>query len=137
MGHWGVKSYENDAAHDALDAAFDLVHGSLYEDLMDDRNPLTLEEVQAKLVSPETLDAAIDALRAEFGDEPGEWDEFVRLGYAGVVVRHAELRVLIPDDIRRRALGWLEAEDIDWDEPTKRQICREREIGLLRKLGGG
>ncbi len=41
MGHWGVKSYEHDDAADALDAGFDRVHGAQYEELMDDRNPLT------------------------------------------------------------------------------------------------
>jgi hypothetical protein len=29
MGYWGVKSYENDEAADALDAGFDRVHGAL------------------------------------------------------------------------------------------------------------
>ena len=28
MGHWGVKSFENDDAADALDAGFDRVHGA-------------------------------------------------------------------------------------------------------------
>ena len=40
MGHWGVKSYENDDTDDALDGGFEEVHGDLYEELMDDRNPL-------------------------------------------------------------------------------------------------
>jgi len=46
MGYWGVKSYENDDADDALDAGFEEVHGGLYEELMDDRNPLSFEQVQ-------------------------------------------------------------------------------------------
>ena len=48
MGHWGVKSYENDEAGDALDAGFDRVHGKQYEELMDDRNPLSFEQVQMR-----------------------------------------------------------------------------------------
>ena len=63
MDYWGVKSYENDDAGDALDAGFDRVHGALYEQLMDDRNPLPFEQVQARLASTQTLEAAITALR--------------------------------------------------------------------------
>ena len=47
MDYWGVKSYENDDAGDALDAGFAQVHGELYEELMDDRNALSFEQVQA------------------------------------------------------------------------------------------
>ena len=61
--HWGVKSYENDDADDALDAGFDRVHGELYDELMDDRNPLTYEQVQQKLADARTLEASIEALR--------------------------------------------------------------------------
>ncbi len=68
MGQWGVKSYENDEAADALDAGFDRVHGPLYEELMDDRNPLTFEQVQQKLADSRTLEAAIAALRESFRD---------------------------------------------------------------------
>ena len=56
MGHWGVKSYENDEADDALDAGFDRVHGEHYDELMDDRNPLTFEQVQQQLADARTLD---------------------------------------------------------------------------------
>ena len=63
MEYWGVKSYENDDAGDALDAGFDRVHGELYEELMDDRNPLSFEQVQKRLASSQTLDASIAALR--------------------------------------------------------------------------
>ena len=62
MGHWGIKSYENDEASDALDAGFDRVHGERYEELMDDRNPLTYEQVQQRLADARTLAASIDAL---------------------------------------------------------------------------
>ena len=62
MDYWGVKSYENDDSGDALDAGFDRAHGELYEELMDDRNPLSFEQVQAQLASPETLRASIAAL---------------------------------------------------------------------------
>ena len=46
MGHWGVKSYENDDADDAIDAGFDRACGDVYEELMDDRNPLSLDQIQ-------------------------------------------------------------------------------------------
>lgn len=136
MGYWGVKSYENDRADEALDAGFDRVHGDAYEDLMDDRNPLTFDQVQAKLANPETLAAAIDAVResADPADSPPEsWDEETRLALAGVVVRHAELNVPIPDEWRSRAVDWLENEELDWDEATIRGLRRKKEIALLRK----
>jgi hypothetical protein len=63
MGHWGVKSYEHDEAAEALDAGFDQVHGALYEELMDDRNALTFEQVQKKLADSRTLDASIEVRR--------------------------------------------------------------------------
>jgi hypothetical protein len=99
MGNWGVKSYENDEAADALDAGFDRVHGTHYEELMDDRNPLSFEQVQQKLADPRTLDAAIEAVRETLGvnGPPETWDELARLALVGVVVRHAELGVPIPE----------------------------------------
>src|SRR5271166_4448420 len=99
MGHWGVKSYENDEAADALDAGFDRVHGPLYEELMDDRNPLSFEQVQQRLADPRTLEASIAALQKSMALEmsPEDWDEMARLALAGIVVRHAELGVSIPD----------------------------------------
>ena len=111
MGHWGVKSYENDEASDAMDAGFDRVHGERYEELMDDRNPLTYEQVQQRLADPRTLAASIDALWEAVGREvaPEDWDDEARLAMAGVVVRHAELKVPIPEEWRRRAIDWLEA----------------------------
>ena len=67
MGYWGVKSYENDDADDALDAGFDHVHGTLYEELMDDRNPLSFEQVQKRLADARTLAAAVAALEELVG----------------------------------------------------------------------
>ena len=136
MGYWGVKSYENDLADEALDAGFDHVHGEAYDDLMDDRNPLTFEQVQAKLATPNTLTAAIDALRetVEPPDLPHDaWDEETRLAFAGIVVRHAELGVPVPDDWRSLAIDWLESEEIDWDEETLRGLRRKKEIAMLKK----
>lgn len=136
MGHWGVKSYENDRADEALDAGFDRVHGDVYEELMDDRNPLTFEQVQAKLANPETLAAAIEAVRDSAepaGAPPEAWDEETRLALAGVVVRHAELGVPIPDEWRARALDWLDNEELEWDEATIRGLRRKKEVALLRK----
>ena len=82
MGYWGVKSYEHDEATDALDAGFDRVHGARYEELMDDRNPLSFEQVQQKLANPQTLDASIDAMRELLGIEgPVEtWDATCAVG---------------------------------------------------------
>jgi hypothetical protein len=131
MGHWGVKSYENDDAADALDAGFDRVHGAAYEALMDDRNPLTFDQVQQQLASPATLAAALDALSAAVGLRFEEWDDGARLAFAGIVVRHAECGVAIPAGVRARALDCLEHEDIDWQDATRR-LRREREMALLR-----
>jgi hypothetical protein len=135
VGHWGVKSYEVDEAADALDAGFDRVHGAAYDELMDDRNPLTVDQVQQKLANAETLAAAVAALGEEFGDDFEAWDEVGRLAFAGVVVRHAELGVPIPDDWRGRAIDWLEREEIDWDEATARRLRRQKEVALLRRTG--
>ncbi len=136
MGSWGVKSYENDEAADAIDAGYDQVHGAEYEALMDDRNPLSFDEVQKRLASPETLSAAIDALVESLppGLEPELWDAHARLAFVGIVVRHAEFRVPIPPALGIRALEWLEQETLDWDEATLRRLAREREIKLLRRI---
>ena len=138
MGHWGVKSYENDEAADALDAGFDRVHGKQYEELMDDRNPLTFEQVQERLADPRTLDASIAALRDSLDQEspPEAWDELARLALVGIVVRHAELGVPIPEPWRQRAVDWLEHEEIEWEEATVRRLRRQKEIALLLEEGG-
>ena len=135
MDYWGVKSYENDDCGDALDTGFDRVHGALYEQLMDDRNPLPFEQVQARLASTQTLEAAITALRESLALEnpPEEWDETMRLALAGVVVRHAELGVEIPRVWLDHAIDWLETETIEWDESTARQLRRQKEIKMLRR----
>lgn len=137
MGHWGVKSYENDEANDALDAGFDRVHGGHYDELMDDGNPLTYEQVQQRLADARTLGASIAALHEAIGPEvgPEEWDDEARLAMAGVVVRYAELKVPIPDEWRRRAIDWLEHEEIEWHEATARRLRRRKEIELLQRVG--
>ena len=134
MGNWGIKSYENDDAADALDAGFDRVHGAAYEALMDDRNPLAFDQVQQQLASPETLAAAIDALSAAVGLPFDQWDDLARLAFAGVVVRHAECGVALPADVRAQTLDCLEHEDIDWQDATRRRLRREREIALLQRM---
>jgi hypothetical protein len=138
MGNWGVKSYENDEATDALDAGFDRVHGEHYDELMDDRNPLTYEQVQQRLADARTLDASIAVLWDAIGREvaPDGWDDEARLALAGVAVRYAELKVPIPDDWRRRAIDWLEHEEIEWHEATARRLRRQKEIELLRRAAG-
>src|SRR6516162_1964560 len=130
MGHWGLKSYENDVAADALDAGFDRVHGERYEELMDDRNPLTYEQVQQKLADSRTLEASVEALWDSVGREhgPETWDDLARLALAGIVVRHAELKIHLPEDWRQRAIDWLDHEEIDWDEATARRLRRQKEI---------
>lgn len=134
MGYWGLKSYENDDAHDALDGAFERVHGDLYDELTDDANPLTLDQVQERLASAETLAAALDLFEDEAGSDRDQWDALDHLGYAGIVVRHAELGVVIPEDVRALALGFLETEALEWDDLANRQRVREKEIGLLKGL---
>ena len=137
MGHWGVRSYENDDADRALDTGFERVHGELYEELMDDRNPLSFDQVQQRLANDQTLDEAVRALEQTVGapcdNDPSAWHEVARLAFAGVVVRHAELGVTIPGPLRDRALAWLEGEEIAWEEETKRRLRREKEIALLRR----
>jgi len=134
MGSWGVRSYENDDADFALDAGFDRVHGATYEDLMEDDNPLTIDQIQRRLANPATLDAALASLVAEVDRPWDDWEEEARLAYAGVVVRHAELGVPVPDDERTRAIAWLRDEAIEWDEVTARKLRRDREIDLLEQM---
>jgi hypothetical protein len=138
MDYWGVKSYENDDAGDALDEGFARVHGALYEELMDDSNPLSFEQVQARLASTQTLEAAIAALRKSLAlrDPPEEWDESARLALAGIVVRYSELGVSIPSNWLDRAIDWLLNEDIEWEEATARRFRRQKEIDLLRRADG-
>jgi hypothetical protein len=138
MNYWGVKSYENDETGDALDAGFDRVHGALYEELMDDRNPLSFEQVQAKLANPQTLQASIAALQEALAlDDPSDrWDDEARLAFVGIVVRYAEIGVPVPSEWLSRALDWLEKEVLDWDEATARGLQRQKEINLLRRASG-
>ncbi|WP_165073406.1 hypothetical protein [Paludisphaera rhizosphaerae] len=138
MGSWGVKSYENDDAHEALDRGFERVHGDVYDDLMDDRNPMTLEQVQKKLANAETLAAALDLFEFEAGSNRAHWDDLDRLGYAGIVVRHVELGVPTPADVLASAIAFLEGEDMDWDDDeTTRKLRREKELALLRRGAEG
>jgi hypothetical protein len=132
MGHWGVKSYEIDEAADALDTAFEAVHGQTYVELMEDDNPLTVEQIQKKLANPQTLAGAVEALREQIVQEEADWDEVERLAFAGIIVRHAEIGIPIPDEWKTKAIDWLEHEEIEWDEDTERRLRREKEIALLR-----
>lgn len=139
MDYWGIKSYENDDAGDALDAGFDRVHGELYEELMDDRNPLSFEQVQKRLADPRTLDASIAALKESLllTSPPEEWDESARLAFAGIIVRHVELNVPIPEVWLKQAITWLEQEELDWEEATVRRLRRQKEINMLRNSRTG
>lgn len=138
MGCWGVKSYENDDAHEALDRGFERVHGDAYDDLMDDRNSMSLEDVQKKLANVETLAAALDLFEYEAGSDRARWDDLDRLGYAGIVVRHVELKVPVPAEAVASAIAFLEGEEMDWDEDeTTRKLRREKELAMLRRVAGG
>ena len=134
MGYWGVKSYENDLAHDALDAGFDRIHGERYEALMDDRNPLPYEKVHEQLASPVTLAASLEALNQLIEEqELEESDGEAQLAWVGVVLRHAECRVEIGPEIIQKAIEILESEDLDWPRPTERKLRLEKEVAVLRK----
>ena len=136
MGHWGVKSYEHDEANDALDAGFERVHGARYEELMDDSNPLSFEQVQATLADNRTLLASIESLRDALAldDSPANWDELARLALVGIVVRHAELGVPVPEPWGHHAIDWLEHEEIEWEATTARRLRRAKEIALIRNV---
>jgi hypothetical protein len=135
MGHWGIKSYENDEASEAIDEALERVHGDAYDELTDDRNPLPFEQVQQRLANAQTLAAAVEALREQVGEDISwdDWHETERLAFAGVVVRHAEFGVPVPPEFLDRAVDWLEHETIDWEEATARRLRRQNEIALLKK----
>ncbi len=135
MGSWGVNSYENDEAADALDAGYDRACGPIYEELMDDHCPLSFDEVQKKLARPETLEAAIACLIETLpaGLPLESWDALARLAFVGIVVRHAEFAVAIPNEILRQAIEWLEQEDLEWDEATLRRLRRDKERALLER----
>lgn len=139
MGFWGIRSYENDLAADALDAGFDRVHGQRYEDLMDDRNPVPFEKVQEQLASEETLKSALAALEEAIGELEEDDEDDPALAYAGVVVRHVECRVDVPEEIVRKAIEALENEDMEWPRPTERKLRIDKEIAILKKRlpGGG
>lgn len=135
MGYWGVKSYETDEAHDAIDAAMELVHADRYDDLMDDDNPLSVDEVHDRLADASTLAQALTILREQFGADPAAWDDDeAKLGFVGVVVRHAERGIPVAPADRDQAIAWLEAEELEWDDDAARQRRRAEEIALLRKV---
>ena len=56
-----------------------------------------------------------------------------RLALVGIVVRHAELGVPIPEPLCCQAIDWLENEEIDWEEETARRLRRRKEIDLLKR----
>ncbi len=136
MDYWGVSSFENDGAADAVDAAFERVHGDAYDELMNDKNPLTFDQVQAKLANAATLTAAVAALWESIGEDVAfdDWDDEARLAFVGVVVRHAEFGVPIPAELLDSALAWLRDESIEWDEATLRKLRRQKEIALLEAM---
>ena len=130
MGHWGVHSYENDEASDAIDEGMQCVHGDRYDELMADGNPISFDDVQKSLANPETLKAALEYLCEPLEDD----DEVGKLAFAGVVVRHAEFGVAISEPRLSTAIDYLERETIEWDEPTLRKLRRNKEIAMLKAL---
>ncbi|MCY2933916.1 MAG: hypothetical protein WCJ40_05715 [Planctomycetota bacterium] len=133
MGYWGVKSYENDLTHDALDAGFDKVHEASYEALMDDRNPLPYEKVHEQLANQETLDQSLAALDDMVDGVAYELDDESKLAWVGVVIRHVECRLDLTKEMLQRAISILENEDMEWPRPTERKMRLEKELALLRK----
>ena len=133
MGYWGVKSYENDLAHDALDAGFDQVHGDRYEELMDDRNPLPYEKVHEELANLETLAKSLAALDEMLEGPAMEGDEEEKLAWVGVVLRHLECKVAVPVEMLQQAIKLLEEEDMEWPRLTERKLRLEKELALFRK----
>jgi hypothetical protein len=99
---------------------------------------MTFDQVQAALADSQTLVASIDSLRDALvlDDSPATWDEVARLAFVGIVVRHAELGVPIPEPLGRQAIEWLEHEQIEWEESTARHLRRGKEIALIRKALG-
>ena len=130
MGHWGVHSYENDDASDAIDEGLQRVHGDRYDDLMADGNPMSFDDVQKSLANLETLEFALEYLGEPLDDN----DDSGKLAFAGVVVRHAEFGVAIPEPRLTVAIAYLENETIEWDEATLRKLRRQKEIALLKTL---
>lgn len=133
MGYWGVKSYENDLAHDALDAGFDLVHEARYEALMDDRNPMPYEKVHEELGNLETLAESLKALDSALEHPALQGDEEEKLAWVGIVLRHAECKVDVPKEMLEQAIALLEGEEIEWPRPTERKLRLDKELALLRK----
>ena len=68
MGHWGVHSYENDDASDAMDEGMQAVHGDRYDELMADSNRMSFDDVQKSLANPETLEASLRYLGESLED---------------------------------------------------------------------
>ena len=130
MGHWGVHSYENDDASDAMDEGMQAVHGDRYDELMADSNRMSFDDVQKSLANPETLEASLRYLGEPLEDD----DEVGKLAFAGVVVRHAEFEVPVPEARLATAIDYLEREAIEWDEPTLRKLRRQKEIAMLKAL---
>ena len=81
------------------------------------------------------IEAAWPRMRLDPSAMPETWDDWTRLALVGIVVRHAELRVTIPEPWRQRAIDWLEDEQIDWEEATARRLRVAKEIALLQRRG--
>ena len=135
MDYWGVKSYENDDAGDALDAGFARVHGALRR-AHGRPQPSPFRASSSRDLRARKLWTRRSRLcgkRSLYEDPPEEWDETARLALSGIVVRHAELGISVPPDWLNRAIDWLRNEDIEWEEATARRLRRQKEIELLRR----
>ena len=112
MGYWGVKSYENDDAGDDAStpgsSRFTAPGLRGADGRQQSASPWTGPEA---LADDQTLVGSVKALEemvVATVDGSQAWDDKGRLALAGVVVRHAELGVAIPEALGLRAIDWLE-----------------------------
>ena len=105
----------------------------LYEELMDDRNPLSFEQVQARLASPQTLEASIAALQESLALETRPKNGMRQRDSPWRASSSATPNSVLPIPAvwLNRAIDWLENEDLDWEEATARRLRRQKEIRLL------
>ena len=96
MNYWGVKSYENDDAGDALDAGFDPVHGALVKNswmtTIRFHSSKFKRDLQASRLWKRR--SRLCGNRLLWIDPPEEWDESARLALAGIVRASRRARCL-------------------------------------------
>ena len=102
---------------------------------MDDRNPLSFEQVQQKLADSRTLECVDRRLEEMLGIEgrPRAGTSSRGWRWPGSWCAMPSWASPIPEEWRRLAIDWLENEEIDWEEETIRQLRRRKEIELLKR----